>query len=63
MVYLYNKTRHSYLYMFPIAGQTGGPIGLKFFADNHGWPGGVRGQKNVENFFFPRATPAPSASL
>ena len=29
--YLYNKTRHSYIYMLPIAGQTAGPIGLKFF--------------------------------
>ena len=26
--------------MFPIAGQTAGPIGLKFFVDTHGWPGG-----------------------
>ena len=25
--------------MFPIAGQTAGPIGLKFFVDTHGWPG------------------------
>ena len=30
---LYNKTRHSYMYMFPIAGHTAGPIGLKFFVD------------------------------
>ena len=29
--------------MFPIAGQTAGPIGLKFFADTQGWPGGVSG--------------------
>ena len=35
---LYNKTRHSYIYMFPIAGQTTGPIGLKFFVDTLGWP-------------------------
>ena len=26
--------------MFPIAGQTAGPTGLKFFVDTHGWPGG-----------------------
>ena len=41
ILYLYNKTRQSYIYiyMFPIAGQTAGPIGLKFFVDTHGWPG------------------------
>ena len=27
---LYNKTRHSYLYMLRIVGQTAEPIGLKF---------------------------------
>ena len=31
------------IYMLPIAGQTAGPIGLKFFVDTHGWPGGVIG--------------------
>ena len=31
--------------MFPIAGQTARPIGLKFFVDTHGWPGGVKGKK------------------
>ena len=36
---LYNKTRPSYIYMFPIAGQAAGPIGLNFFVDTHGWPG------------------------
>jgi len=25
----------------PIVGQTAGPIGLKFFVDTQGWPGGV----------------------
>ena len=25
--------------MLRIAGQTTGPIGLKFFVDTHGWPG------------------------
>ena len=40
--------------MFPIAGQTAGPIGLNFFVDTHGWPG----EKN-----FSRATPGPSASV
>ena len=28
------------IYMLPIAGQTAGPIGLNFFVDTHGWPGG-----------------------
>ena len=26
--------------MFPIASQTAGPIGLTFFVDTQGWPGG-----------------------
>ena len=30
----------TFVYMFPIAGQTAGPIGLKFFVDTQGWPGG-----------------------
>ena len=38
--YLYNKTRHSYVYISPIAGQTTGPNGPKFFVDTQGWPGG-----------------------
>ena len=42
-VILYNKTRHSYIYMLRIGGQTAGPIGLKFFVDTHGWPGGAIG--------------------
>ena len=29
--------------MLCIAGQTAGPIGLKFFVDTQGWPGGVIG--------------------
>ena len=28
-----------------IAGQTAGPIGLKFCVDTYGWPGGVIDQK------------------
>ena len=50
--------------MSPIAGQTAGSIGLKFFVDTHGWPCGVLGLKKFEIFFefvFPRATPGPSA--
>ena len=27
--------------MLRIADQTNGPIGLKFFVDTQGWPGGV----------------------
>ena len=27
-----------YINMLPIAGQTAGPIGLKYFVDTHGWP-------------------------
>ena len=29
------------IYMLPIAGQTAGPIGLKFFVDTQGWPRSV----------------------
>ena len=36
--------------MLPIADQTAGPIGLKFFVDTQGWPGGVI-VKN-RNYFF-----------
>ena len=67
--YLYNKTRHSYLYMLPIAGKTAGPNGLKFFLDIHGWPGGCHRLKKIQYFFShplkktSRATPGPSASL
>ena len=39
---LYNKTRN-HIYMLPIAGQTAGPIGLKFVVDTQGWPGGFLG--------------------
>ena len=51
--------------MFPIAGQTAGPIGLKFFVDTHGWPEGDIGLKNPKKTFqkFPRATPGPSCSI
>ena len=30
-----------YIYMLPRAGQTAKPIGLNFFVDTQGWPGGV----------------------
>ena len=53
-VYLYNKTRHSYIYMFPIAGQTAGPIGLKFLwtlGGGRGWYK-LNSKKKCQNFFF-----------
>ena len=37
--------------MFPIAGQTAGPIGLKLFVDTHGWPGGDKAKKIQKKFF------------
>ena len=37
--------------MLRIAGQTAGPIGLKFVVDIYGWPGGVIGYKKFEIFF------------
>ena len=38
--------------MFPIAGQTAGPIGLNFFVDTHGWPGGVLYFKKSKSIYF-----------
>ena len=40
--------------MFPIAGQTAGPIGLKFFGDTHGWPGVSQAkiEKKISTLFF-----------
>ena len=52
--HLYNKTRHWYTYMLPIAGQTAGPIGLNFFVSTQGWPGVLwlkKNFKNVRHFF------------
>ena len=52
--HLYNKTRHWYTYMLPIAGQTAGPIGLNFFVSTQGWPGVLwlkKIFKNVRHFF------------
>ena len=58
--------------MFPIAGQTAGPIGLKFFVDTPGWPGGDIGLKKSKKmfqniffskFFFPRATNRLSSTI
>ena len=38
------------MYMLPIAGQTAGPNGLKFFVDTHWWSGCVN--YFFSNFFF-----------
>ena len=50
--------------MLRIAGQTTGPIGLSFILDTHAWQTKI--QKFLKfffsKFFFPRATPGPSAS-
>ena len=53
--------------MLSIAGQTAGLIGLTFFVDTHGWPGGVN--QFFQTFFFqtffkfcyPQATPSTTA--
>ena len=57
--------------MLRIAGQTAGPIGLNFFVDTHGWPGGCYRPNKFElkkfnlnflfNFFF-TSNSGPSAS-
>ena len=38
--------------MLPIASQTAGPNGLKFFVDTHGYPVGVIGLKHLKFFFI-----------
>ena len=57
---LYNKTRHIYIYMLPLAGQTTGPIELKFFVDS---PGCYRLRKNRYIFFnfFSTGNAGPSS--
>ena len=37
--------------MLPMAGQTGGPNGLKCFLDSHGRPGYLK-PKKIQNYFF-----------
>ena len=59
--------------MSPIAGQTIGLIGLKFFCEHSRVAAGVLGKKKfdlknlkkivIQNCFFSRATPGPPASL
>ena len=49
--------------MLRIAGQTAVPIGMTFFVDTYGRPGGFYFYlTNFFDSFFPRATPGPSAS-
>ena len=36
--------------MFPIAGQTAGPIGLKLFVDTHGGQGVLKHKKTKKKF-------------
>ena len=39
--------------MFPIAGQTAGPNGLKFFEDTHGpWVAKGRQRQKIDYFYF-----------
>ena len=38
--------------MFPLAGQTAGPIRLNFFVDTHGWPRDVLSKAKKFGFFF-----------
>ena len=56
MLYLYNKTRHSYIYMLPIAGQTAALIGLTFFC-RHSWVVPVRYRLNKSFFSTGNAGP------
>ena len=51
IIYIMKQDIRIYIYMLRIAGQTAGPIGLKFFVDTHGWPWGVIGYKNRFIFF------------
>ena len=38
--------------MFPIAGQTAGPIRLNFFVDTQGCPGVDKGYEKIQKFYF-----------
>ena len=54
--------------MLPIAGQTAGPNGLKFFVDTQGGRGCLKFFniylfKLFFKFFFPRSTLGPSVSI
>ena len=69
-MYLFNKSRHSNVYMLRIAGQPAGPIGLKFLC-GHKWVAArcyrLKNSKYfILKFFsicFPQATPGHSASI
>ena len=43
MTQIYIIKQDMRIYVLPLAGQTAGPIGLKFCADTHGWSGCVIG--------------------
>ena len=49
---LYNKTRHSYIYMFPLAGQMAEPNGLTFFLGNPWVTWGDMGSTNSKICIF-----------
>ena len=60
IIYIIKQDNCIYIYMLRIAGQTAGPIGLKFFVDTHGCPPPVLKVKNskicfLNKDFFPRA--------
>ena len=52
LIYIIKQDIRIYIYMLLIAGQTAGPIVLKFFVDTHGWPGGI---KEFKKFIFCRS--------
>ena len=45
-IYIIKQDIRINVYMLAIAGQTAGPIGLKFVVDTHGWPGVLQAKKN-----------------
>ena len=45
IIYIIKQDNCIYIYMLRIAGQTAGPIGLKFFVDTHGCPPPGPGKK------------------
>ena len=52
-VNLYNKTRHSYIYV-AYSGQTAGPNGVNFCVDTHEWGGDALAKKIeflIQHFF------------
>ena len=51
VIYIIKQDIHVYIYMFPIAGQTAGANGLKFFVNTQGFPG-VLFVFKIFNFFL-----------